>query len=251
MFPESVEVFVPFAFREYGVILFLIFYTIIGLGSRFIAKKYFPLTSKENEHLYSESEKKMMMRRYETYCRWPTSLIHAIMSACLITLQKLDYIPIEVAEMNMNAYFLIDSIIDQDFEYFLHHLSPMISIELMHRMGASIYHSTNCYYVIEIGNVFAHSAAIITLRSGKVFHKINTLSFWISRPISMVDMILIWKNDIPIEKRFTAAGLGVLVSVLIVYSCNIRWMIKMILPRKKEEEFNSNGSRIKKIGKTE
>jgi hypothetical protein len=44
----------------------------------------------------------------------------------------------------------------------------------MLRVGAKFWHTMRAGWIMEYGNVVAHTAAVLTYRKGPVFHKINT-----------------------------------------------------------------------------
>jgi hypothetical protein len=247
IFNKEIERFIPSAIHEVGIIYFMIIYLILGLGSRYLANKFFPKVDKNLYHKYSGKEIKQMNKKHETISRWPISLFHATCAFILVVLNKQEIVDINLGLMNMNGYFIIDSIIDHDLEYILHHLAPMVHNELICFMGAKLDNTVNAYFIVEKGNIIAHTAALFTFRSGKVFHYINTASFWISRPISMFFVVKIWTVDINDSLKYTWPGIGCFISILIIYVLNIRWMIKMILPR--ENTSVDNKESIKKLKK--
>jgi hypothetical protein len=144
-------------------------------------------------------------------------------------------------------------LIDRDPNYYIHHLAPLLWGEALQRTGSSIHHSVLTIRICEVGNVFAHTAALLTGRSGSIFHWINTLSFWISRPISMVHGFLAWYEDCPYDQQFTPFGLFLLASFVATFYINGKWMIKMCMPREKdlkkreEKEEETNGKTDGKI----
>lgn len=127
----------------------------------------------------------------------------------------------------------------------------------MLRVGAKFWHTMRAGWIMEGGNVVAHTAAVLTFRKGPVFHKINTWSFWISRPASYYDGFMAWYADIPESLRWTLLGVIPLIGIVGVYYSNTKWMFQMCRTRKPKpkpvspsngiqpsfgEHSNSNGS---------
>jgi len=199
-----------------------LFYVLVGLASRKIAGLVW----------HRKEDEKMR----EIFGRYTPSLVHASLSAFW------DFVPAAIGGgvefnnlfANYAGYFLGDMIVDQDPDYYFHHIAPLLWGEALFRSGANLHHSVRCIRIIELGNVFAHTAALLTGRSGLLFHRINTISFWISRPASMPDGFLAWYTDVPIENRWTPFGLVVLASCIVTFYINGKWMIKMIRPREKK-----------------
>jgi hypothetical protein len=67
-------------------------------------------------------------------------------------------------------------IVDRDPDYILHHVGPLITSECVLRLGGQFWHTMRAGWIMEYGNVVAHTAALFTFRKGPVFHKINTWS---------------------------------------------------------------------------
>jgi len=189
----------------------------------------------------------------EVFGRYIPSLVHASLSAFW------DFVPECLGGGdsfynlfgNSAGYFLADMIVDQDPAYYPHHIAPLLWGEAILRCGANIHHSVRCIRFNEAGNVIAHTAAILTGRSGKLFHVINTLSFWISRPLSMPDGFWAWYIDVPPEQQYTPFGLVLLASFFVTFYINGKWMIKMITPReKKDRKVSEEKEKTTENGKT-
>jgi len=226
--------------RVLGKRVFLLsvaFYVIIGVGARIVSKR---IWSGDNE---VEAEEKGFIsenRKRETFGRWTPSLVHATLASICATIAGLglmssNIISNEDVIMHSLGYFIGDLIVDRDPEYFAHHVGPLLHCECMLRLGALFWHTMRAGWIMEIGNVVAHSAALITWRKGKTWHSINTWSFWISRPLSYYDGFMAWYRDIPEEKRWTLLGIIPLIGILGVYYSNTKWMIKMCRPRQQKK----------------
>jgi len=133
--------------------------------------------------------------------------------------------------MHSLGYFLGDLVVDRDPDYILHHVGPILHSECMLQVGAKFWHTMRAGWIMEAGNVVAHTAAVLTFRKGPVFHKINTWSFWISRPASYYDGFMAWYSDIPEERRWTLMGIIPLLGILGVYYSNTKWMMAMCRKR--------------------
>jgi len=219
---------------------FILFHVAIGLLSRKIASAVW----------YRKEDERMR----EVVGRYMPSLVHATLSTFW------DFVPGIFGGAdplcnlfgNSGAYFIADMIVDRDPDYFFHHLAPLLWGEALLRTGANYHHSVRCIRIIEAGNVIAHTAAIITGRSGEYFHAVNTFSFWVSRPLSMPDGFLAWYADILPEKQYSLFGLIVLGSFFATFYINGKWMIKMCMPREKakKEGKETNGKTNGKTNET-
>ena len=121
--------------------------------------------------------------------------------------------------------------LDLDLEYAFHHASPMMMSSLIYRLGSVFDSCIAVAFFMEVGNCFAHTAAILTFRQGKLFHQINTFSFWISRPISFYSSYRLLFFDVPAENRFTIEFGLLLAGVTFSYAQQFGWMYRMIFPR--------------------
>jgi hypothetical protein len=210
-----------------------LFYVVIGIGARIVAQK---IWTRDNEEEANEKGFISENRKRETFGRWTPSLIHATLASVMATIAGLglmstDIISNEDVIMHSLGYFIGDLVVDRDPEYFAHHVGPLLHCECMLRLGALFWHTMRAGWIMEYGNVVAHSAALITWRKGKTWHLINTWSFWISRPLSYYDGFMAWYRDIPEEKRWTLLGIIPLIGILGVYYSNTKWMIKMCRTR--------------------
>jgi hypothetical protein len=211
----------------------LAFYVVIGVGARIVAKR---IWTGDNEEEANEKGFVSDNRKRETFGRWTPSLIHATIASIIATIAGLglmssDIISNEDVIMHSLGYFIGDLIVDRDPEYFAHHVGPLLHCECMLRLGALFWHTMRAGWIMEYGNVVAHSAALITMRKGRTWHLINKWSFWISRPLSYYDGFMAWYRDIPEEKRWTLLGIIPLIGILGVYYSNTKWMIKMCKSR--------------------
>lgn len=211
----------------------LMFYIIIGIGARVVSRR---IWKKDNEEAATAGGFISENRKRETFGRWTPSLIHATLASVFATiagfgLLSSDIISNEDVIMHSLGYFIGDLVVDRDPEYFAHHVGPLLHCECMLRLGALFWHTMRAGWIMEYGNVVAHSAALITWRKGKTWHLINTWSFWISRPLSYYDGFMAWFRDIPEEKRWTLLGIIPLIGIIGVYYSNTKWMIKMCRPR--------------------
>jgi hypothetical protein len=211
----------PLIWRPTSFFYWLAFFFALSIGSRVFARwRYLP------------SQKKAR----DVWGRYPASWVHAI-GAVLYAVIIGD--PLTSAAFS-SGYFIADMIVDRDVEYIFHHISPMISMEAGLRLCNPI-HGAWAFAMIEFGNVFAHSAALLTLRSGPLFHKINVASFWISRPLSFIPGFQLWSVDMNPETRWSWIGLALLGSMLFSYAQNLRWMLKMIQKRPAKLNKTANG----------
>jgi len=202
----------------------ILFYIVVGIASRKIAAAIW----------HRKEDEKMR----EIIGRYTPSLIHASLSVFW------DFVPVSLGGGddahnlygNSGGYFIGDMLVDQDPAYYLHHLAPLVWGEALVRSGASLHHSVRCIRIVEAGNVFAHTAALLTGRSGRTFHWINTVSFWLSRPLSMPDGFFAWSVDVPPEEQYSPYGLIVLAMFVVTFYINGKWMIKMCMPREKDKK---------------
>lgn len=102
--------------------------------------------------------------------------------------------------------------------------SPVLRGEPFLWSGATLENTRWFLCACEAGNVIAHSWSLLSLRSGKLFHAVNTISFWVSRPISFIFAYKVWMVDLPVETRFTPIGFALLASILATVLINARWM---------------------------
>eukprot|EP01124_Arcella_intermedia_P012748 TRINITY_DN1910_c0_g1_i1.p1 TRINITY_DN1910_c0_g1~~TRINITY_DN1910_c0_g1_i1.p1 ORF type:complete len:257 (+),score=20.09 TRINITY_DN1910_c0_g1_i1:76-846(+) len=201
----------------------LLFHTAVGLIPRAFALYMWPSNSPYH------------LRKRDVVGRYTPSLVHAFVSAFWNWIVPPQYSAGYINLMfNSGGYFIADMVIDHDPDYIIHHLAPLFWGECLMRTNTVFFYSILCIRTVELGNVFAHTAAIATNRSGKLFHRVNTLSFWISRPLSMIPGFLAWTHDIPDEDRFGFWGLMVLLCFVVTFYINGKWMIKMITPRPKD-----------------
>jgi len=210
-----------------------LFYVVIGLGFRQLVKFIWP-PRKRNTNEPSTPQDDLNFRKRDTVGRWMPSLIHATVAAVSATLAAYTsgtLISNEDVIMHSLGYFMGDLVVDRDPGYIVHHVGPVIHAEVMLRLGAHFWHTMRAGWIMEAGNVVAHTAAVLTFRRGPTFHLINTVSFWISRPASYYDGFMAWYSDIPASVRYTWLGLIPLISILGVYHSNTMWMIKMCKKR--------------------
>jgi len=237
----------------------LVFYIVISIISRQIVKAVWP----GNNNAEAEAGGFISQhRKRDTVGRWTPSLIHATLATIGATCAGLSLIPESIVSnedviMHSLGYFLGDLLVDRDPDYILHHVGPLLHSECMLRVGAKFWHTMRAGWIMEGGNVVAHTAAVLTFRKGPVFHKINTWSFWISRPASYYDGFMAWYADIPESLRWTLLGVIPLIGIVGVYYSNTKWMFQMCRTRKPKpkpvspsngiqpsfgEHSNSNGS---------
>jgi len=212
----------------------LVFYIVISIASREIVKR---IWVGDNDAEAEAGGFVSNSRKRDTVGRWVPSLIHATVASISCTLAGFSLVPESVvsnedAIMHSLGYFLGDLIVDRDPDYILHHVGPLLHSECMLRLGAKFWHTMRAGWIMEVGNVVAHSAAVLTFRKGPVFHKINTWSFWISRPLSYYDGFMAWYADIPEAGRWTWMGIIPLIGILGVYYSNTKWMAQMCRKRK-------------------
>jgi hypothetical protein len=210
----------------------LIFYIVISIVSREIVKR---IWVGDNDAEAEAGGFASNSRKRDTVGRWVPSLIHATVASLSATVAVFvagSGITNEEVAMHSLGYFLGDLIVDRDPDYFLHHVGPLIHGECMLRLGAKYWHTMRAGWIMEVGNVVAHTAAVLTYRKGPVFHKINTWSFWLSRPLSYYDGFMAWYADIPESRRWTLMGIIPLIGILGVYYSNTKWMIQMCRKRK-------------------
>ena len=214
------SVWLPWIFSLKRFYLFFLINFIVGVLSRKVGLILYPVTDNISK------------KKCETFQRWTPSLFHAIIGVFGYTcgLSLLDI------TCHSCGYMVADLIIDRDIEYLPHHGGVLIVLNLQLRMNNICYNSYYGYWWMELGNVVAHSAALITHRSGPNFHIINTLAFWTSRCIPFRNGLLMWYEDVLDEYKYNL-GLLVIAGVLFIYISNYRWMIKMISPR--PEKVNS------------
>jgi len=201
-----------------------LFYIVLGISTRTIAAIVW----------HREEDKKVR----EIFGRYIPSLVHASFSVFWIFVPEMFGGGDDMYNMygNSGGYFIGDMLIDQDPEYVLHHIAPILWGEAIFRTGSDMYHSMRCIQIVEAGNVVAHTAALITHRSGPYFHKINTISFWISRPLSMPDGFLAWYVGVPLENRYRPFGLILLAMFVLTFYINGKWMLKMVSHRERPEK---------------
>jgi hypothetical protein len=206
-----------------------VFYVVIGLGFRQLVKVIWPARKRKADEP-STPQDDLNFRKRDTVGRWMPSLIHATAATVSATLAAYfggSLITNEDVIMHSLGYFMGDLVVDRDPGYIVHHVGPVIHAEVMLRLGAHFWHTMRAGWIMEAGNIVAHSAAVLTFRRGSTFHLINTVSFWISRPASYYDGFMAWYSDIPASVRYTWLGLIPLISILGVYHSNTMWMIKM------------------------
>jgi len=221
---SAIPIWVPRVFLEQVFLYSFVFYVIIGLFARWIVKKVWP------------GKDAFSMRKKDSVGRWSPSLVHALIATLTATCAGLELVPADVISnqdviMHSLGYFMGDLVVDHDPDYIVHHVGPVVHAEVMLRLGAQFWHCMRAGWIMEAGNVVAHTAAVLTFRRGPVFHAINTWSFWISRPASYYDGFMAWFSDVPAEVRFTWLGMIPLISILGVYHANTKWMIQMCRAR--------------------
>jgi len=223
----------------------LLFYTFAGVASRIIVKYVWPGDNDQEAEIAGVVPQS---RKRDAVGRWMPSLIHALGASISATLAGLAIVPENVCSnedviMHSLGYFLADLIVDRDPDYIMHHVGPLLHSECMLRVGAKFWHTMRAGWIMEYGNVFAHTAAVLTYRKGPVFHKINTWSFWISRPLSYYDGFMAWYADIPVVNRWTLLGVIPLIGIIGVYYSNTKWMMQMCKKRKPQpKKSHSNGT---------
>jgi len=229
----SYPVWVPIVFTKPVFLWSFVFYVVIGLSFRQLVKLIWPARKRLHNEPSTPADE-LNFRKRDTVGRWMPSLIHAILATASATLAAYTsgvLVSNEDVIMHSLGYFMGDLVVDRDPGYIVHHVGPVIHAEVMCRLGAHFWHTMRAGWIMEAGNVVAHSAAVLTYRRGPTFHLINTISFWISRPASYYDGFMAWYSDIPASVRFTWLGLIPLISILGVYHSNTMWMIKMCKKR--------------------
>jgi len=230
-----IPVWVPLVFLEPVFLWSFAFYVVTGLGFRALVLRVWP------PRILKDGEPKtpadiLDFKKRDSVGRWSPSLIHASIASVICTLAGFSLVSESVISnqdviMHSLGYFMGDLVVDRDPGYVVHHVGPVIHAEVMLRLGAHFWHTMRAGWIMEYGNVVAHSAAVLTFRTGKTFHLINTWSFWISRPLSYYDGFMAWYSDVPSHVRFTWLGLIPLISIIGVYHSNTMWMIKMCKKR--------------------
>jgi hypothetical protein len=224
----------PMVLSRNVFIISFVFYVVISVLSRATVKRiWVGNNDKEAEAGGFASQ----TRKRDTVGRWTPSLIHAAVATITATCATFGLLPQNVlcnedVIMHSLGYFLGDLLVDRDPDYIMHHVGPILHSECMLRLGAQFWHAMRAGYIMEAGNVIAHTAAVLTFRKGTLFHKLNTWSFWISRPASYYDGFMAWYTDIPASGRWTIMGVIPLLGILGVYFSNTKWMIAMCRTRR-------------------
>jgi len=236
IWPESIRPYIPIIFNFKDTWGFVVMYFIIGITQRIIAKRVAPPLTEEQKTKLSKHEISLYTKIFDTWSRWPISLVNAYLCVTLYLMWYFGICSEKLVLGNINGYFLADAIVDQDLEYAFHHLSPMLMCSILFNLKAKFDNSLHLMFFVECGNVFAHTAAFIYYRSGPKFHKINTISFWISRPLGFYPAYAMIINDVPREFRFSILFPILVLGVSLSWAQQIGWMLKMIKPREKKED---------------
>jgi len=236
--------FVPLLFQIPAVLWSILFYIFIELAFRQVANYFYPLKPSS-----SPQEDLSLANKRETIGRYTPSWIHAFLCGLLFFLLQfstrwgLDQRLLEMWMMGQTfGYFIGDMLVDQDSAYFLHHIAPLIHGEILLRAGAfeyffsptgtvasNLYHASRCLGIIELGNLVSHTAAILTFRTGHIYHFFLASSMWISRPASVYYGFSSWSSDLSEATRYSTVGLVLLASITLTYLVNLRWMHMMVM----------------------
>jgi len=234
----------PMVLSRNVFLISVVFYIVISIISRAIANR---IWSGDNDKEAEAAGVASQRRKRDTVGRWVPSLIHASIATITATCAVFSLLPESLLSnedviMHSLGYFLGDLLVDRDPDYILHHIGPILHSECMLRVGAQFWHAMRAGWIMEGGNVIAHTAAVLTFRKGSLFHRINTWSFWISRPASYYDGLMAWYADIPAINRWTWLGVIPLLGVIGVYYSNTKWMFAMCRTRKPKAKISSNST---------
>jgi hypothetical protein len=198
------------------------------------------------------ARQRMLDKRRDVCGRWWPSWIHAFVCTVGCVLFYFELVPFMPVAAHTVAYFLADVVVDRDPEYVVHHLAPIVCAEALLRVTPVPCYGIYAIGVVEAGNVVQHTASLLTARSGSAFHATVKWVLWTSRPLSWYPAFMVWYRDVPVELRWSVAGLCVLCAVLAIYKINIGWQLDVLKPRKSkpaplghvhvDESVSSNGS---------
>ena len=220
--------YLPALFQPTLTWYLMLFYSIINILPRIIIHHYYPKPTD------SDPEYNFKFKRNEALRRYPVSFIHALSCVILFFLRNEGYADNIAVFFNSGAYFITDIFIDADLEYTIHHLFPIFYGHILIGLNASLYNSATLLCVLEIGNLVTNTATLITYRIGAVFHYINVISFYISRPISMYYSYKALIFDVERDKLNSWLGYLMVMFITMTYIQNLQWMVKMVMPKTRD-----------------
>jgi len=158
---------------------------------------------------------------------YPASLVHATACVCLAYAVVFGHATMELFISNSTGYFISDAIVDHDPEYIVHHISTLLVPEFCLRRHLDFTPILHAFWVTELGNVVAHSASILLLRTGLTFKRINAISFWISRPLGFLLTLRSWWL-VPWDDLLTSIGILTQLGVVVLNLQQTKWLLAML-----------------------
>jgi len=222
--------FFPLVLQNTSIWTWFFFYSALAIAMKHISCRMYPVIAKEEKARHMDK-----LGRREDLAHYSASCVHAWLScffSLIYILNANDIVdaPLVTGYFVVNhafGYFLSDMIILPSRIFVVHHLAPLLYVEIMLRIGGSLYHGIWFGAICESANSVTHLLAITHRSNSACYYRVFKWAHCLTRPLSGVAAVLIFLCDVPLMYRWTW-GLAILGTIFGVWGSNVAFFVTLM-----------------------